>query len=103
MLQSGPLPQTEHPLRGLFAPRSIAIAGASDRSAWARAALRNLDKVGFDGDIHLVNRRGGEVLGRTAHTSCAAIGAPVDVAMLVIPAVGLLDALDDLLFQNINS
>ena len=96
MLQSGPLPQTEHPLRGLFAPRSIAIVGASDRSAWARAALRNLDKVGFDGDIHLVNRRGGEVLGRTAHTSCAAIGAPVDVAMLVIPAVGLLDALDDL-------
>lgn len=39
----------------LFAPRSIALIGATDKSMWSRAIFDNLNNHGFTGDIHLVN------------------------------------------------
>jgi acetate---CoA ligase (ADP-forming) len=85
-----------NPLERFFRPSSIVLVGASDKSRWARMAKKNLEALGFKGKFHVVNRRGGEVLGRAAAVSCVAIGEPVDVALLLIPAAGLLDALEDL-------
>lgn len=85
-----------HPLDRFFRPSSIVLVGASDKSRWARMSKKNLEALGFEGKLHVVNRRGGEVLGQPAAVSCAAIGEPVDVALLLIPAAGLLDALEDL-------
>jgi acetate---CoA ligase (ADP-forming) len=85
-----------HRLSSMFEPRSVAIVGASDKSRWAQLSLRTLEAVGFQGDIYLVNRRSAEVFGRKTHESCAAIGSPVDLAILLIPAHAILDALDDL-------
>jgi acetyltransferase len=40
----------------LFAPRSIAVVGASPReTSPGRAVLRNLQSAGFPGALHLVN------------------------------------------------
>lgn len=58
--------------------------------------MKNLEGLRFEGRLHVVNRRGGEVLGRRASVSCTAIGEPVDVALLLIPATGLVDTLSDL-------
>lgn len=88
-------------LHRLFRPDAIALLGASDKSRWARMALKNLDALGFAGRVHVVNRRGGTVLGHEAYTTCAAIGSQVDVALLLIPAAGLLDALEDLALAGI--
>ncbi len=85
-----------NPLDRFFRPSSIVLVGASDKSRWARMAKKNLEALGFEGKLHVVNRRGGEVLGQVAAVSCAAIGEPVDVALLLIPAAGLLDAFEDL-------
>jgi acyl-CoA synthetase (NDP forming) len=85
-----------NPLDRFFRPSSIVLVGASDKSRWARMAKKNLEALGFEGKLHVVNRRGGEVLGQAAAVSCVAIGEPVDVALLLIPAAGLLDALEDL-------
>src|ERR1700753_1370315 len=52
-----------HPLDRLFRPSSIVLVGASDKSRWARMAIRNLEALGFQGKLHVVNRRPGEVLG----------------------------------------
>ncbi len=43
-------------LNTLFAPRSVAVVGASPREkSTGRAVLRNLQRGDFQGDIHLVN------------------------------------------------
>jgi acyl-CoA synthetase (NDP forming) len=85
-----------NPLDRFFRPASIVLVGASDKSRWAQMAKKNINALGFKGKLHIVNRRGGTVLGQTAAVSCAAIGETVDVALLLIPAAGLLEALEDL-------
>jgi acyl-CoA synthetase (NDP forming) len=82
-------------LRSFLSPRSIAIVGASDRSGWSAGAFVNFEKIGFDGALHLVNRNGGVVHGRQAVTSCREIAEPVDLALMLVGAKGLPDALAD--------
>ncbi len=82
-------------LRSFLSPRSVAIVGASDRSGWSAGAFVNFEKLGFDGALHLVNRNGGVVHGREAVTSCREIGEPVDLALMLVGAKGLPDALAD--------
>jgi len=48
-----------------------------------------------DDHTYLVNRRGTQTHGRPTMTSCAQIGEPVDVAYLMVPQAGMLEALDD--------
>lgn len=85
-----------HPLESFLRPRSLAFVGATERSVWTRSAFANLQTLGFDGKVHLVNRRGGEILGQTAATTAAAIGEPVDTALLMVPSEVLLETFPDL-------
>jgi len=87
---------TRHGLDSFLRPRSLVLLGATERSVWTRSAFANLQALGFDGKVHLVNRRGGQVLGRTAATSAASIGEPVDIALLMVPSDALLDTFPDL-------
>jgi acyl-CoA synthetase (NDP forming) len=82
-------------LGSLFRPRNIALVGASDKSAFSAMAYRNLVDFGFSDSTYLVNRRGVPVHGQSTVTSCADIGEPVDVAFLMVPQAGTLDALSD--------
>ena len=82
-------------LSALFRPRSIALVGASNKSPFSRGVFQNLTQSGFDGSLHLVNRRGAETHGRPTVTSCQEIGTPVDIAFMMVPQAGTLDALSD--------
>ena len=82
-------------LTSLFRPRSVALVGASDKSVFSRLAYYNLVEFGFGEHTYLVSRRGTQTHGQPTVTSCAQIGAPVDVAYLMVPQAGLLEALDD--------
>jgi acyl-CoA synthetase (NDP forming) len=82
-------------LTSLFRPRRVALVGASDKSVFSLIAYRNLVDFGFADRTYLVNRRGADTHGRPAVTSCARTGAPVDVAYLLVPQAGTLDALAD--------
>jgi len=82
-------------LSALFRPRSIALVGASNKSPFSRGVFQNLTQSGFDGNLHLVNRRGAETHGRPTVTSCQEIGTPVDIAFMMVPQAGTLDALSD--------
>jgi len=82
-------------LTSLFRPRSVALVGASDKSMFSMLAYRNLVEFGFADRAYLVNRRGAVTHGQPTVRSCAEIGAPVDVAYLMVPQAGTLDALDD--------
>ena len=80
----------------LFNPRSVAIVGASGNNPWTRLVVDTLRNLGFDGSVFYVNRRGGDVMGEVAYTSCSAIGKPVDAAFVAVPAAALEEALDDI-------
>jgi acyl-CoA synthetase (NDP forming) len=82
-------------LTSLFRPRSVALVGASDKSAFSQIAYHNLVQFGFREHTYLVSRRGTPTHGQPTVTSCAQIGEPVDVAYLMVPQAGLLEALDD--------
>jgi acyl-CoA synthetase (NDP forming) len=82
-------------LTSLFRPRSVALVGASDKSAFSQIAYHNLVRFGFAEHTYLVSRRGTPTHGQPTVTSCAQIGEPVDVAYLMVPQSGLLEALDD--------
>jgi acyl-CoA synthetase (NDP forming) len=88
-------PITPDRLRTLFRPRSIALVGASDKSAFSATAYRNLVEFGFQEHTHLVNRRGATVHGRPTVTSCSQIDEAVDVAFLMVPQAGTLEAMSD--------
>lgn len=80
----------------LFQPRSIALVGATERSVWSVAAHENLVRFGFSGRVIPVNPKGGIIHGLTAVESCAAVGEPIDAALLMVPEAALPDTLDDL-------
>jgi acyl-CoA synthetase (NDP forming) len=90
-------------LRTLLSPRSVALVGASDRSGWSSGSFANFDQLGFDGSLHLVSRKHGEVHGRPAVPSCTEIGAPVDLALMLVGAASLPAALADAAAAGIHS
>lgn len=94
-MTSSPSHVTPERLRSLFRPRRVALVGASDKSNFSRTAFTNLVDFGFGDRVHLVNRRGVEVHGRPSVTTCAEIGEEVDVAFLMVPQAGTLDAMSD--------
>jgi acetyl coenzyme A synthetase (ADP forming)-like protein len=82
---------TPPPESRLFMPRSIAVIGASpDPAKVGYAICRNL--LAFPGILYPVNPKHKEILGKPAYPSLEAIPGPVDVAVIAIPAAGVLDA-----------
>ena len=79
----------------LISPRSIAIIGASDRSTWSHSVIVNLEALGFSDALYLVNPKGGIVAGRESFRSCADIGSPIDLAILLVPSSALESAIVD--------
>ncbi|HSC72043.1 MAG TPA: CoA-binding protein, partial [Candidatus Methylomirabilis sp.] len=79
-----------------FEPRSVAIVGASATPGKAGyEAIRNLLANEYAGRIHLVNPRGGEILGLPVTPSISALPAGVDLAAVILPAEATPKALRD--------
>jgi len=75
-------------LRAVLAPRSVAVIGASRSAAHSigRAILDNLIRDGFTGPIYPIHPTATEISGRRCFPSVAAVGAPVDLAVIATPA-----------------
>ncbi|MFE6839964.1 acetate--CoA ligase family protein, partial [Streptomyces sp. NPDC057705] len=86
-------------LTALFDPRSVAVVGASDDPAKYGHAVASqaLRADARRRPVHLVNRRGGTVLGRPAAPSLAAIGETVELVVISVPGGGFESAVDDAL------
>ncbi|HEU5443649.1 MAG TPA: CoA-binding protein, partial [Steroidobacteraceae bacterium] len=77
----------------LLRPRSVAIVGASATpGALGASVLANLQRLGFRGDIHLINPNRTEIGGRPCLKSIDDLPPEVDAAVLAIPRAGVLDA-----------
>jgi acyl-CoA synthetase (NDP forming) len=74
----------------LFAPSAVAIVGASeDPVKWGNWLARNALRGEARRRVYLVNRRGGEVLGRTAYRSLAELPEPPVLAVIAVPPAAL--------------
>ena len=74
-------------LKSLFAPRAIAVAGASPRElSLGRIVLGNLRGAGFKGPIHLVNPRYPEIEGQATVPTIESIDPPPDLMIVTTPA-----------------
>ncbi len=74
-------------LRALFEPRSVAVVGASnDPAKWGQWLARGALLGEHRRQVFLVNRAGGEVLGRPTHPSLEALPEPPELVVLAVPA-----------------
>lgn len=73
-------------LRALFAPRSIAVVGASPNNANARRMLQNLTALEYEGVVVAVNPQYDSVAGFPCYPSLSAIPEPPEaIAVAVAP------------------
>jgi acyl-CoA synthetase (NDP forming) len=80
----------------LFAPRGIALYGASGDAARNTARpLRYLRKHGYAGRIAPINRTRREVLGETAYPNLAAAPGDIDQAFIMVPPEDVPAACDE--------
>ncbi|MGA9858956.1 MAG: GNAT family N-acetyltransferase [Solirubrobacteraceae bacterium] len=80
-------------VRHVLEPESVAVIGASRRQGTIGAAvMHNLLAEEFTGTLYAVNEHGNTVAGIPAHRSAAALPAPVDLAVIAVPAHRVLDA-----------
>src|ERR1700722_8957014 len=84
-----------HPLDSFFAPASIALIGASrDLEKTPGRLLSMLRKNEFPGKIYPINPNYGDIDGLKCYPAIADVGAPVDLAVVIIPARAVLAALE---------
>src|SRR3954465_1795081 len=84
-----------HPLDSFFAPASIALIGASrDHEKIPGRLLAMLRKNEYPGQIYPVNPNYSDIDGLACYRSIGEIGAPVDLAVIIIPARAVLSALE---------
>lgn len=82
-------------LAPLFAPASVAVIGASETPGKGGTnILANLLAHGYDGTIYPVNPRGGRIQGLPGYRDMAGIPGAVDLAIIIVPADGVLAALE---------
>ncbi|MEV8564896.1 acetate--CoA ligase family protein [Streptomyces sp. NPDC051322] len=83
-------------MRRLMQPRSVAVIGASsEEGKIGNSVMRNLIDGGFPGDIHPVNPKADDILGRKAYKSVMDVPGEPDVAVFAIPAKFVAAALEE--------
>ena len=86
---------TPERLAQFFAPRDIAVVGASPTSAWARFVQASAAAVGFRGDLTPVHPRHKTVFGIPAVPSLRDLAKPADLAFIMVPPDAVEEVLDD--------
>src|ERR671924_368609 len=79
--------QPSQNLDALFAPRSIAVIGASNREgSVGRAVFTNILLNEYTGTVYPVNPKDHSVSGVRAYSSVQDLPESVDVAVVIVPA-----------------
>jgi acetyltransferase len=76
-----------HYLSALFAPKSVAMFGASETpDSVGQVVFKNLLEAGFSGDIYAINPKRETVQGQKAYDNLDEIGEDIDLAIVATPA-----------------
>nr|WP_042195978.1 acetate--CoA ligase family protein [Kibdelosporangium sp. MJ126-NF4]CEL22332.1 Acetyl-CoA synthetase (ADP-forming) alpha chain [Kibdelosporangium sp. MJ126-NF4]CTQ89187.1 Acetyl-CoA synthetase (ADP-forming) alpha chain (EC 6.2.1.13) [Kibdelosporangium sp. MJ126-NF4] len=80
----------------LMNPTAVAVIGASDQDGKiGNSVMKNLINGGYRGEIHPINPKAAEIMGRKAYASVRDIPGDVDVAVFAIPAKFVPGALEE--------
>jgi acetate---CoA ligase (ADP-forming) len=91
-------------MRAVFAPRSIAVIGASRRPGQlGNEIVRNLRATGFQGPLYVVNPHALEVESLPAYPSVCAVGAEVELAIIAVPAAQVESVLGDCIAAKVSA
>jgi acyl-CoA synthetase (NDP forming) len=84
-----------HPLTPLFAPRSVAIFGASnDPTRISGRSLRYFREAGYQGALYPINPTRDTVQGLRAFPDLASVPGPVDFGLIAVPANLAVEAME---------
>lgn len=79
-----------------FRPRSVAVVGASrSPGSIGYQLIDSLVQADFHGPIYPVNPKASEIAGLKAYHSMGEVPAPVDLAVIVVPAAAVLEVVDE--------
>ncbi len=79
-------------LKPLFDPASMAIVGASDDIyKFGGRPIYYMKQSGYQGPIYPINPKGGEIQGLQAYADIREVGAPIDLAVVSVPAKFVVD------------
>ncbi|MBW2285708.1 MAG: acetate--CoA ligase family protein [Deltaproteobacteria bacterium] len=74
-------------LETFFSPESVVVIGASSAEGKpGNDVIRNMMDNGYKGDIHLVNPKGGEILGIQVKPSIDDLPPGIELAIIILPA-----------------
>jgi acetyltransferase len=80
----------------LLKPQSVALVGASDQAgSLGRTVYENVLAGSYSGTVYAVNPNHRRMFGRRVYASVAAIGEPIDLAIIATPASAVPGVLDD--------
>ena len=83
-------------VRALLNPRSVAVVGVSRRGDGVGAVLlANLQRAGFPGRLYPIHPHATEINGLPAFPRVSAVGAPVDLALITVPAAAVEEVVAD--------
>jgi acetyltransferase len=95
---------TDPSLRPFFNPQGVAIIGASlDPAKLGYGLSRNLVQSGYQGAVHFINLKGGNLMGLTVYRHIREVPDPVDLAVLLIPAAAVPQAIEDCALRGIKA
>lgn len=85
---------SRHELDCIFRPDCIAVVGASNNpEKFGYKIFKNILDAGFQGEVFPVNPKGEEILGRRSLRSVDELPEGVDLAVIIIPAKSVPDAI----------
>jgi acetate---CoA ligase (ADP-forming) len=87
---------TPERLREFFAPRSIAMVGASDNSGWARFIVTSCATTGFAGRLIPVHPTATTAFGMPVVPNLRDLTEPADLAFILAPIQAVEGVLDDM-------
>src|SRR5512133_1246971 len=81
---------TQHPLDPIFAPKVVAVIGATENpGSVGRTVFQNMGRGGFGGTVYPVNPKRSSVLCVKAYPTIGAVPENVDLAGITTPAVSV--------------
>ncbi len=96
MTRAAPELVTTERLREFFAPRSIALVGASDNSGWARLIVASCATTGFTGPLTAVHPKATSAFGLPVVRNLRDLPEPADLAFILAPVQAVEGILDDM-------
>ncbi len=86
---------SQHYLKPLFAPKSVAVFGASDKpDSVGQIVFQNMRQDGYQGALYAINPKHAEVQSYKTYASIAEINEPVDLAVIATPPRSVPDIIE---------